>query len=354
MESFLSLNIEEEINQFLIEEKGPEDIADLLFQKIVLNNEKLDSKNNDKYLSFLMRSGRSDLILKYYQHNIKNKKFYWNRAYFIYGLIKSYPKLDEELEEIIKSSLGSAQNDKHWIEASRTKIADKIFPKLKTVRKKLKEFHKKTYDKKREELLHKFELFRSQQLIEPAKEVLKRLEKIFPKDIELKRISYSFSQQDAEAIFEKYKTKKKETINKPKNDPDVEIARQAFEKNLLTDLEKYSKEYQDLVILCLFIESYECALKIFKKSQADFNNVWLYVEILMKNKRFLEVLHILPIIEKNLSDDPETFSSSTYCRAICFWNLGEKNSALEVLESLINSRPNYRSAEVLFQEWQKI
>ncbi len=354
MEFLLSLNIEEEINQLLIEEREPSSIADLLFQKILLNDEKLDSENNNKFLFFLMRSGRSDLILQFYQFNIQNKKFYWNRAYFIYGLIKAYPNLDEELVEIIKSSLEINQNDQHWIEASRTKIADKYFPKLKIVRRKLKEFYKRKYEKKREELLHKFDLFRSQQLIEPAKEVLKRLEKTFPRDIELKRISYSFSQLDAEAVFEKYKTKKKGTFSKPKNDPDVEMARQALEKNLITDLEKYSNEYQDLVILCLFIESYECALNILKKSQTDFKNVWLYVEILIKNKRYLEVLHILPIIEKQLSDDPETFSSSTYCRAICFWNLGEKSSALEVLESLINSRPNYRSAEVLYQEWQKI
>ena len=102
------------------------------------------------------------------------------------------------------------------------------------------------------------------------------------------------------------------------------------------------------------MESYETGLNIIRVYQNEIKSVWLLIEVLIKNNRYLEVLSILPIIEKSLADDPETFFATTYYRAISYWNLGEKNTALEILETLIETKPNYRSSEVLIEEWRKL
>jgi len=350
----LVINVESEINIHLLEGSPPAFIAELLYEKISSSNAKIDEKNLNVFFFFLIKVGRFDLLLFYFQKNIGIEDFHWHRAYFLYAVIKAFPNIDDDLKEILYNSLNEKNNDQFWVEAAQTKVGDKIFPELKNHRKKIQEHSKKRYAKKRADQIQKFILFQSQQLVEPAKKIIKRLEKTFPFDEEIKSLSQSYNEVDAQAVFDKYKFKEKSILKKPKNDPDVDLVKQNLEQILLKDLEQHKDFYEDLVILCLFIESHETALAIIKNYQNELKSVWLFVEVLVKNNRYLEILNILPIIEKSLSNDPEAFFASTYYRAICFWNLGERNTALEVLESLIDANPNYRASEVLIEEWRKL
>lgn len=332
----------------------PSFIAEYLFERISADSIKVDEINLQSFYFFLIKAGRYDLLLYFFQKQVNVESFSWHRGYFIYALVKAFPEMDDDLKEIIQRSLDVKESNQFWIQAATTKIADKFFPQIKSYRKQIKEFSRKKYAKKRAELIQKFILFQSQQLVEPAKKLIKKLERSFPHDEEIKRLSHSYHEVDAQAVFDKYKFKDRGIIKKPKNDPDVEIVRQALEKNILLDIDKYKENYEDLVILCLFIDSNECALGIIRNYQNELKTVWLLIEVLLRNHRFLEVLNILPIVENSLAHEAETFFATTYCRAICYWNLGEKNSALEVLESLIISSPNYRASEVLLEEWRKL
>lgn len=346
--------VEEEINNQLLEGSPPSFIAEYLFEKISSDSSQIDQTNLQAFYFFLIRAGRLDLLLYFFQKQVYSENFHWHRGYFNYALLKAFPEDDEDLKEIILASLNNQDSEQFWIEAATTKIADKLLPEIKPYRKKIKEFYRKKYNKKRSDLIQKFILFQSQQLTEPAKKLIRKLEKSYPHDEEIKKLSHTYHEVDAQAVFDKYKFKERSIIKKPKNEPEVETAKQNLEKNLLQDLEKYKENYQDLVILCLQLESHEAALAIIRQFQNELRSVWLLVEVLIKNNRYLEVLNILPIIEKSLAHEPETFFATTYCRAICYWGLGERNSALEVLEGLINSQPNYRASEVLLEEWRKL
>lgn len=285
---------------------------------------------------------------------MNSENFHWHRGYFLYALVKAFPSIDEDLKEIILTSLNSSESEQYWIESASTKVADKVFPEIKNYRKKIKSFNQTRYEKRKAELIQKFILFQSQQLTEPAKKLIRRLEKTYPKDEEIKKLSHAYNEIDAQAVFDKYKFKDRSIIKKPKNDPDVEQVKNNLEKNLIQDFEKYKENYQDLVILCLQIESHETALALIRPFQSELKSVWLFIEVLIKNNRYLEVLNILPIVEKALAHEAETFFATTYCRAICYWGLGEKNNALEALEGLISSHPNYRASEILLEEWRKL
>lgn len=348
------LKVEEEIQLLLLEGHPPSFIAEFLYEKLSGDDQQLDETNLHALLYFLFKAGRYDLALYYFQKQTSNSNFHWHRGYLIYALIKAYPVIDEDLREIIMSALSIKEDEFPIVEAAITRIADKEFPEIKKHRKRQKELFAKRYQKKRADLIQKFIVFQTQQLVEPARKIIKKLDKTFPNDPEIKALAHSYNQVDAQAIFDKYKFKDKSVIKKPVNDPDVELAKQSFEKNLLEDAAKHRENYADLVVMCLFMECYETALLIIRPFQNELPTVWLFIEVLLKNNRFLEVLNILPILEKALSNNPDTFLATTYYRAICYWNLGERNNALVVLESLIGVRPNYRASEVLIEEWKKL
>ena len=109
----------------------------------------------------------------------------------------------------------------------------------------------------------------------------------------------------------------------------------------------------DLVVMSIFMEMDDLALALFHSNKVIEENIWLYLEILMINRRYLEVLSLLPAIEKGYSDSPDTFLACTFLRSISLWNLGEKNSAIEVLQAVVEIKPNYRSSDVLLAEWSQ-
>jgi hypothetical protein len=49
--------------------------------------------------------------------------------------------------------------------------------------------------------------------------------------------------------------------------------------------------------------------------------------------------------------DPETTFAVSYLRAQALQGLGQHGSALEIMQSIVRVRPNYRSAHSLILEW---
>lgn len=264
---------------------------------------------------------------------------------------KSIPSISKELQKAIKSYLDEEPD--RWTEASLTKIADAHWPMLKECRKKLKELNRQKISKLRRELIHRFELFSSQNLVEPARAALRKLEKVFPKDPEIAKITLKFKEKDAENIFDKHKFKKSRLDLKPKLDPEVTIARDGLARFVRQELKSFKGFETDLAIMCINMEMYELALELFHSHFIIENNIWLYLEVLLLNRRNLEVLNLLPTIEKTMAHFPDTFLACTFLRSLALWNLGERNTAIEVLQSVVDIKPNYRSSDLLLAEWSR-
>ncbi|HRO68156.1 MAG TPA: hypothetical protein PL182_11375, partial [Pseudobdellovibrionaceae bacterium] len=69
--------------------------------------------------------------------------------------------------------------------------------------------------------------------------------------------------------------------------------------------------------------------------------------------RLVELLHELARVELLQSEDSETFFATAYLRAQALWGLGQKHAAIEVMESLLASRPQYRSGLSLLSLWRE-
>src|SRR5690606_33984702 len=71
----------------------------------------------------------------------------------------------------------------------------------------------------------------------------------------------------------------------------------------------------NLALLLCFMELYEPALNILKHASPDPAVDWLYTEILLNARHFVECLDALTAIEGRYADDPETIFGVTYYRA---------------------------------------
>jgi hypothetical protein len=239
------------------------------------------------------------------------------------------------------------------VDASLTKLGDTHWPQIRDNRKKLRELNSQKLVKLRKDLIQKFELFSSQGLIEPAKTTIRKLERVFPKDPEIAKLTAKFKEKDAENIFDKHKSKKSRLIYKPKPEPDMVMVEKGLSRFIRREINNLTGFEPDLVVMCIFMEMHELALELFHSPEIIDQNIWLYVEVLILNRRNLEVLTLLPAIEKGYSNSPDTFLACTFLRSLALWNLGEKNTAIEVLQAVVEIKPNYRSSDVLLAEWSR-
>jgi hypothetical protein len=107
----------------------------------------------------------------------------------------------------------------------------------------------------------------------------------------------------------------------------------------------------DFAVAAYMLESFEDALSLLSFSEETESLIWFRMEVLLKCRRFVELLTDLAKIEILFAHDPETFFATAYLRAQAMWGLGQKHTAIEVLEGLLAARPHYRAASALLSIW---
>ena len=107
----------------------------------------------------------------------------------------------------------------------------------------------------------------------------------------------------------------------------------------------------DFAIAAFTLESFDDALEILSYAEETTPLLLFRMEVLVRCRRFVELLNEISKMELAFSHEPETFFATAYLRAQALWGLGQKHSAIEVLESLMASRPHYRAASALISMW---
>jgi hypothetical protein len=104
-------------------------------------------------------------------------------------------------------------------------------------------------------------------------------------------------------------------------------------------------------MLFYFIEAYTQALTILNLAPSSPERDWMTLDLLIECRRFVECLVSVDQVEIAHCHDPETTFGAAYIRARALHGLGQDAQAIEILQSIVNIRPNYRSARTLMHEW---
>lgn len=346
----MSTFIELEIQNLLNQTQDLDEVVERLTQSLESSPDFFNSDNIISYARFLNISGKYTELIKFILRHLDNENFLVPWSYFLEALGQTTLELDQKTVKVLIDGIIASSGES---EAARSQVLSKYEPLLGEWRSNRKYKIHKDYLKNKKILLDTLITLRTQQLYEQEKNLLQRLQKLYPDDSDIQHESREHKQRYALEIFARRgpRAHKTNTEDLEKKDPETERALQALLASLLEHAAQTPELAFDFAIVAFMLESYDEALVLLEFSEQTESYLWLRLEILLKGRRFVELLTELAQVELLLSHEPETFFATAYLRAQALWGLGQKHAATEVIEGLLTSRPHYRAASALLSIW---
>ena len=343
----MAANIELEIQNQLIAHTPFEVMEHLL--SYAKEAEVLSPDEIQAIFTFFIKIGAYQSVLQLCLENFAIEKFATPWHLFIEALTLSALPVDQKT---ISSAIKGILETNSEMEACRSQMWDRYrqeFSRWRELRK--VQFAEKHADTKFK-LLDQLTYFRSQRLYDQEKKLLQRLFKMFPTDETVSKFYREHKERYADEILQKHIKPKVKKLNIDETDPELDKMSASFGEELIRKSESDTDMAYELAVSALMHEQYEAGLKIIEKAPPGKARYWLKLELLLGAKHHLELLHSLPEIELCYAEDSETFFATAYYRAQAIWGLGQNHLAIEVLESLLESRPSYRSGLSLLSRWK--
>lgn len=345
----MSTFIELEIHALLNEYSDAGLAADRLIQNLEASPENLSAENVDGLARFLWHCGFYSTLHDFVIRHIAEENFPTPWAYFAETLVKIHPDLSEMVIESL--SEGIKETKAQEIIAPSTAL-DKLIPEIGEWRRDRKYRLHKEYQKNKKNYLDQLVTLRTQQLYEQEKELLTRLQKLYPGDPDVQKELKDHQQRYAlEILARRTPLTRSHTIEETPLDDEQQQALQIIFAAMLEEVQQDETLAYDFAVALWMMEGYEQALGLLSYAPDDQRRHWFRMELLLKSRRFLELLNELAQMEMIYADEPETFFATAYLRAQAMWGIGQKHTAVEIIESLLISRPHYRSAPSLLAVW---
>lgn len=206
----------------------------------------------------------------------------------------------------------------------------------------------------KQSLIEKFEFMRAERMTEQAGRELKRLIQLYPEDEQLQEMHKSFEVDWAREVLSSHMSRLQgEALERTRTQHSTQ--EEEMLKCFLAEGEKLAFERRDfafdLAVAFWFMEDYNRALEILAYAPPGLSSEWMRAEGLFEARRFVEALEQLNLLEVKYVEDPESIFAVSYLRAQCLHELGQHATALEILQSIVRVRAQYRSAHALILKW---
>ncbi|MGZ3727538.1 MAG: hypothetical protein ACXWQQ_17295, partial [Pseudobdellovibrio sp.] len=299
---------------------------------------------------FLTLSGRVDLLFKLYLKCLNRDSL----SVFPWGSFAAAAKhcsrnVLDELAEVIEASLNDRKN---YSNALKSPDLINSVPSLNIQLAGLKtEFQNERLQTKTK-LISQLNHNRLYQLTEQEEQTLQQLVKLFPLDTEVKLLHQAHLEKKADEIL--IRARKPIARQQPKkiieiqSQDTVDFVKQV-EENLLilaTRLQTESPEQiYNMTLLALQLNLYDLSLQLVNMAPRTFASEWLKAEILFESSRYLDLLKHIEMIEQTMTSTPEATYGALYLKAQAYYGLGQKEIAIQLLETLASKVNSYRSTE---------
>lgn len=347
-------SLELEINSLFQEGNTLETIC----AEIIAKYEKSDviSPSEAESIShFLTTAGRADLLFRFYLKCLRKDSlgdFPWGSFHEAYRQME--PELSTELIDLIETALNQKQNHEN---AARSPGLVNAVPALSAYLATKKQQFEADRLQTKTKLVAQLNHNRLYQLREQEEQTLQQLVRIFPQDTEVKLLHQAHLEKKADEILSRVRTPR--TIRYSKAEPQSKET-EDFIAQLRTHITALADRLQieapeqiyNLAMLALQFDLHELSLELINKTPKTFASEWLKAEILFESSRFLDLLKHLESIEKDMTSTPESTYGAIYLKAQAYYGLGQKEIAIQLLESLSAKVPSYRSTEALIHEWR--
>ena len=337
-----------EIRELLQSKISPQEMAGKVIRRLM--DPSLSWEEQRHFWYFLYNTGRNALLADAIKEAVEVKR---RIPFDLLIEISSRANLippASVIESLLKGLKKQHAQDDILVSTSWDKFDDRIAAlRLERVAVKALELRRQ-----KEHLFDKFHFLRNQRMNEQAGRVLRQMLELYPDDPELARLKQEFDELWAREVLSTHiATIQSETYDRTLTDPtgkDLEMLR-----CFLLEGEKIAVEQRefalDLAVAFWFLDDYKSALEILNWAPVNVASDWLRAELLYRARHFLEALEHLNHLEIKYINDPETTFSVSYLRSQCLFALGQKTPALEIMQSIVRVRSNYRSAHALILKW---
>jgi hypothetical protein len=304
------------------------------------------------YWNILYNTGRFSLLIEGMVRNLENKQ----RIPFDLLIDLSARFNLKPPPSVVASVFKAFKKTKSQNDVFPAKGWDKWDSGFTQLRGELVERKVKEVKKHKEQMVEKFHFLQNHRMLDQAGKMLRRMIEIYPEDAEIQGFKTEFDEAWARNVLSNHiATLQAESEKLERTYTAPSSADQQMLKCFLIEAEKIAIENRDaasdFAIAFLFMEDYNRCLEILAWAKAGLATDWLRVEMLFAARRHLEALEQLDQLELKGIDDPETTFAVSYLRAQCLHGLGQRASALEIMQSIVRVRSKYRSAHAFILKW---
>jgi hypothetical protein len=343
-------NLEREIRHLLNHGAQPQVVADELVQRWRMNL--FSEEEQDALASFLLHAGCERQLLTEIERLLKSKsRIPW--MHFIAALSRAGLQLSETQIGFLKDAL---REQSAWYEFAAWPPAAKIDIDFELAHRECLDKNEDEISNNRMMLMDQVQFFRSQRMHEEEAQALKKLQSLFPDDSEFRLSEEDLAERWARDVLANYSSRSGEfdeaVFERNENaQPEVRSAREVLTDRSLEIAKAKPENAYDLAVMFLFMESYAQALAVLEHAPASTKKDWLRVELLLKAREYALALDETNRLESTYAGDPESTFAAIYGRARALWGLGQAAMAVELIRSIVNVRPNYKSARSLLADW---
>lgn len=321
-----------------------DDLVELYFQ--IFEDEQLDDLKG--FCHFLFFSGRYEKVIELFLkvsdkvEDLKIQTFPW------LILFESVLRLSPTLPANLKSSLYELIKELDLKgEFSRSDLGRKALPELTAEFEKMRDAASEELKLLKHSLFEQARSYEVQNLVDLQRSTLEKLKRLDPGDHRIIEEGKKLIERNALDVLSRRSVFSRSTLAKQKDDSlRPEVAQFISEQ---MNLPEQATEYAVALVTWGYPH---LALHVLRQSHSESSESdWLECELLLELGRHAELLSALYTIEQRLAHDSETFFKTAYLRAQAFWGLGQKEKAIETMESLLASKPDFRAGHTLLLLW---
>jgi hypothetical protein len=346
----LTLSLELEIKTLLEEFRDPEVVAEKLIKLFEDQSEDWSAESLRDLSRFLVSCGLYQQLIAFCLRNIGHRNFVMPWSYFIESLTQGLPDLEED---VVKFLVMGIEEENAAEQVCLAEGAERFLKKATQWKNELKRKRRKRTTELKQQMLDELLTLRTQQLYEQEKHMLGKMQRMFPGDQDIVEEIHQHKERYAlDLLSRRSPLGRSREVAEPPLSPEMQQVTDLFKNTLVQLTDVYPDMAFDFAVAAFMVDEPSTSLAILERIELTIEQRWFYLEVKLKCRHFLEVLAELSPLELHLAHEPETFFATAYLRAQAYWGLEQKHVAIEILESLLVSRPNYRSGSVLLDLWR--
>lgn len=344
--------IERKIQKMLKVEKKPSEVFDEL--TLYLFRKKITDEERVSIIQFAVNAGLDQQLLSVFVDLFHEKQVVpWNLFMDLIERQKLKPT-----KHVIESVIKGVRRQKREEDLSLTDKWDKHDGRFLEIRERITKKRHEEFSERKGVLLDKLSFYRAQRMIHEEEKLLKIMRRMFPADQQIRNEFENFKEVQAHEIISRNQEKGRETktdygvLPTPLTKDEKKFVLNL--KGFILDIVKKEKHTAyNFAILFRFIGEPRLGLEILRYVPVSASADWLIIDLLIEDGQYIQCLDKVHEVELKYSMDPETTFAATYARARALNHLGQSGKAIDLLKSIIEVRPDYRSAHSLLTEWSE-